>query len=83
MLPTVGVEAAEAGADAEFAREVIADDDDARFDLHLANRNVERADQAADVVEAIGRILQQQRVGALVHGDRAALGEQADRRPAT
>ena len=74
---TVGVEAAEAGAGAELAREVVADDHDARFDLHLADRNVERADQATDVVEAVGGVLQQQRVGAFVDRDRAALGQQA------
>ena len=73
--------AGEAGANAEFAREVVADDDDASFDLHLADRNIERADQATDVVQAIRGVLQQQRVGTLVDRDRAALGEQADRRP--
>ena len=78
-LPFASI-AGEAGTRAELAREVVADDDDARFDLHLADRNIERADQAADVVETIGGVLQQQRVGAFVHRHRAALGQQAGRR---
>src|SRR6185369_12065772 len=71
------VEARETGTCAELASEVIAHDDDARFDLHLADRNVERSNQPTDVFQAVGRILQQQRVGALIDRDRATLGEQS------
>ena len=31
-----------AETDAEFTAEIVVDDDDARFDLHLSDRNVQR-----------------------------------------
>ena len=65
-----------AEAHAELAAEVVVDDHDARFDQHLPHRNVERRDQPADVGQALRGVLQQQRVGALVDRDAAALREQ-------
>ena len=61
---------------AQFAAEIVVHDDDARFDQHLAHRDVERLHEAANVGQAIGRVLQQQRVGTLVDRDAAAVGQQ-------
>src|SRR5215204_5884834 len=73
---SVRIPAGEASASAELTREVIADNHNASFDLHLPDRNVERTHQAANIVEAIGRILQQQRVRAFVDRYGATLGKE-------
>ena len=62
-------------ANTEVAAEVVVDDDDARLDQYLLDRNIERADHAADVLQALGRVLDQQRVGAIVDSDAAAIGQ--------
>ena len=70
------VMAGEAGAHAQVTREVRADHHDARFDQHLAHGDIERRDQRADAGDAVGRVLDQQRVGARVDGDAATRRQQ-------
>ena len=66
----------EAEARAQLALEVIVDDHDARLDQHLAHRDVEGRHQAADVGEAVGGVLHQQGVGALIDRHAAARRQQ-------
>ena len=61
---------------AQLAAEIVVHDDDTRFDQHLAHRNVERLHEPANVGQAIRRVLQQQRIGTLVDGHAAAVGQQ-------
>ena len=46
----------QAGARTQVTLEVVVDDDDAGLDQHLAHRDVQRRDQAADVAQALGRV---------------------------
>jgi len=57
---------------AQLAREIIVDDDDARLDEHLAHGNIKRRNQAANIGEALGGVLQEERVGTIVDGNIAA-----------
>src|SRR5690606_33158674 len=66
----------DAETNTDVATEVVVHDDDARFDHDLANGDVERGNQPANVGEALGRILQEQRIRTLVDRDAAALREQ-------
>src|SRR5690606_39444306 len=72
----IALEARHAEAHAEVAREVLADGDDARLDLHLAHRDVQLRDQVTDRGDAVRGVLDQQRVDARVHRDVAAGGQQ-------
>ena len=51
----------------EVAAEVIVDDDDAGLDQHLLDRNIERPNHAANVLQTFRRVLHQQRIGAIVN----------------
>ena len=55
-IVAVALDARVAGAHAELTREVVVHDDDARFDQHLADRDVQRRDEAADVGEAVSDV---------------------------
>jgi hypothetical protein len=65
-----------AHAHAEIAAEVVVRHHDAGLDEHLPHRDVERGHQAAHVGDPLRRVVDQQRVGALVDADAAAIGEQ-------
>ena len=70
VLPSAGVDAAvEAPLHAERAREVAVRLDDARFDLDLRLRPVERVDQVAAVCEPVRQVGDDERVGARVDLD--------------
>ena len=70
-------DAGNAEAYAQVAAEVVVDDDDARFDQHLPNRNVQGTHEAADILQAFCRVLHEQRIGAVVDADTAAIRQQA------
>ena len=59
-------DAREAQDRAQLAREIVVDDDDARLDEHLTHGNIEGCNQAPNVGETLGGVLQQQGVGAIV-----------------
>src|SRR5690606_13091092 len=65
VVPVLAV-GGEAETNAQVTAQVVIHDDDARFDEYLANRNVERADEPANVLQLLGRILHEQGVGAIV-----------------
>ena len=79
MLPSAGsTRAVEAPLDAERAREVLVGLDDARFDLDLRLRAIERRRSASvAVVRRSGRSRDDQRVGARIDLHRAALRQRA------
>ena len=77
----VGIHGRKTDARTEVAFKVVGYDDDARLDEHLPDRNIEGRDEAPDVGETFGRVLQQESVGTLVDSnatarrqERAALG---------
>src|SRR5690606_35536076 len=68
----VAVDAGGAEAHAEIALEVLAHRHDARFDAHLAHRDIQLQHQVADRRDALGGVLDQQRVDAGIDRDIAA-----------
>ena len=66
-----------APAHAEFVGHVGAGDHHPGLDQHLLNRNVELLDQTTDFLKLGHGVLNDQRVGALIHGHRAAPADQS------
>ena len=62
---------------AEVAAEGVERLDDARLDHHLAHRDVDLADEPADLFQPRRRVLDEERVGARIDHRAAALGEDA------
>src|SRR3569832_341443 len=75
-VAAVLLDVGDAEARAEAAAEVVVGDDDARFDQDLPHRDVELAHHPADLGQAAGGVEDQQRVGAVVHRDLAAVGQE-------
>src|SRR5690606_24128849 len=58
-----------APADAQFIGQVVGGDHHAGLDQHLLHRNVQRANNFADILQLALGILDDKRIGALIHGD--------------
>src|SRR5699024_5624849 len=60
---------------AQLAGKAAVGNHNARFDLHLADRNVEIGNHAPDFLQPLCRFVDQQAVGALIDRDATAIGQ--------